>query len=425
MDKIRVIGGNALKGTIVVKGAKNAVLPLMACALLTDDEMVFENVPHLADINTMTQVLRHLGADVTHENETLRVRANAIKNFDAPYELVSKMRASFWVLGPLLGRFHQAKISLPGGCAIGTRPIDRHLYAMERLGAQISIQNGYVQATSSGRLKGNKIIFQPTVGGTMNALMAAVLATGTTEIVNAAAEPEVTDLARCLNQMGAKISGVGTRRLLVEGVDSLHGTTYKVVPDRIEAATYAVAAGITHGELYIENAHLYLMEDVAFVLSRMGLDVIEKDNGLFVSGKNCELVATDIVTEEFPGFPTDCQAQVMALMCLAKGTSTVTENIFENRFMHVQELVRMGANIHIQGTRTAVVRGVDHLSGAPVMASDLRASAALVLAGLAAEGETIINRIYHLDRGYDRLEEKLRSVGADIVRFRPIGDEEI
>lgn len=425
MDKIRVIGGNALKGTIVVKGAKNAVLPLMACALLTDDEMVFENVPHLADINTMTQVLRHLGADVTHENETLRVRANAIRNFDAPYELVSKMRASFWVLGPLLGRFHQAKISLPGGCAIGTRPIDRHLYAMERLGAQINIQNGYVQATSSGRLKGNKIIFQPTVGGTMNALMAAVLAVGTTEIVNAAAEPEVTDLARCLNQMGAKISGVGTRRLLVEGVDSLHGTTYKVVPDRIEAATYAVAAGITHGELYIENAHLYLMEDVAFVLSRMGLDVIEKDNGLFVSGKNCELVATDIVTEEFPGFPTDCQAQVMALMCLAKGTSTVTENIFENRFMHVQELVRMGANIHIQGTRTAVVRGVDHLSGAPVMASDLRASAALVLAGLAAEGETIINRIYHLDRGYDRLEEKLRSVGADIVRFRPIGDEEI
>lgn len=425
MDKIRVIGGNALKGTIVVKGAKNAVLPLMACALLTDDEMVFENVPHLADINTMTQVLRHLGVDVTHENETLRVRANAIRNFDAPYELVSKMRASFWVLGPLLGRFHQAKISLPGGCAIGTRPIDRHLYAMERLGAQINIQNGYVQATSSGRLKGNKIIFQPTVGGTMNALMAAVLAVGTTEIVNAAAEPEVTDLARCLNQMGAKISGVGTRRLLVEGVDSLHGTTYKVVPDRIEAATYAVAAGITHGELYIENAHLYLMEDVAFVLSRMGLDVIEKDNGLFVSGKNCELVATDIVTEEFPGFPTDCQAQVMALMCLAKGTSTVTENIFENRFMHVQELVRMGANIHIQGTRTAVVRGVDHLSGAPVMASDLRASAALVLAGLAARGETIINRVYHLDRGYDRLEEKLRSVGADIVRFRPLGDEEI
>ena len=425
MDKIRVIGGNALKGTIVVKGAKNAVLPLMACALLTDDEMVFENVPHSADIHTMTQVLQHLGADVTHENETLRVRANAIRNFDAPYELVSKMRASFWVLGPLLGRFHQAKISLPGGCAIGTRPIDRHLYAMERLGAQIDIQNGYVQATSSGRLKGNKIIFQPTVGGTMNALMAAVLATGTTEIVNAAAEPEVTDLARCLNQMGAKISGVGTRRLLVEGVDSLHGTTYKVVPDRIEAATYAVAAGITHGELYIENAHLYLMEDVAFVLSRMGLDVIEKDNGLFVSGKDCELVATDIVTEEFPGFPTDCQAQVMALMCLAKGTSTVTENIFENRFMHVQELVRMGANIHIQGTRTAVVRGVDALSGAPVMASDLRASAALVLAGLAAKGETIINRIYHLDRGYDRLEEKLRSVGADIVRFRPIGDEEI
>ena len=425
MDKIRVIGGNALKGTVVVKGAKNAVLPLMACALLTDDEMIFENVPHLADIDTMTQVLRHLGAEVSHEGEILKVRANKIINYDAPYELVSKMRASFWVLGPLLGRFHQAKISLPGGCAIGTRPIDRHLYAMERLGAEIDIQNGYVQASSQGRLKGNKIIFQPTVGGTMNALMAAVLATGTTEIVNAAAEPEVTDLARCLNQMGAKISGVGTRRLLVEGVESLHGTQYKVVPDRIEAATYAVAAGITHGELYIENAHLYLMEDVAFVLSRMGLDVIEKDNGLFVSGKDCELVATDIVTEEFPGFPTDCQAQVMALMCLAKGTSTVTENIFENRFMHVQELVRMGANIHIQGTRTAVIRGVDYLSGAPVMASDLRASAALVLAGLAARGETIINRVYHLDRGYDRLEEKLRSVGADIVRFRPLGDEEI
>ncbi len=425
MDKIRVIGGNALKGTIVVKGAKNAVLPLMACALLTDDEMVFENVPHLADINSMMQVLRHLGAQVKHENDTLTIKANAITKFDAPYELVSKMRASFWVLGPLLGRFHQAKISLPGGCAIGTRPIDRHLYAMEQLGAQIDIQNGYVQATSTGRLKGNKIIFQPTVGGTMNALMAAVLATGTTEIVNAAAEPEVTDLAKCLNQMGAKISGVGTRRLLVEGVDSLHGTTYQVVADRIEAATYAVAAGITHGELLIKNARLHLLEDVAYVLTRMGLSVIEKNNGLFVSGKDCELVATDIVTEEFPGFPTDCQAQVMALMCLAKGTSTVTENIFENRFMHVQELVRMGANIHIQGTRTAIVRGVDHLSGAPVMASDLRASAALVLAGLAAEGETIINRIYHLDRGYDRLEEKLRTVGADIVRFRPIGDEEI
>ncbi len=425
MDKIRVIGGNALKGNIIVKGAKNAVLPLMACALLTEEEMIFENVPYLADIKTMTQVLEHLGAKVTHENETLKIRANEISRLDAPYELVSKMRASFWVLGPLLGRFHQAKISLPGGCAIGTRPVDRHLYAMERLGAQIDIQNGYVQACSSGRLKGNKIIFQPTMGGTMNALMAAVLAKGTTEIINAAAEPEVTDLARCLVQMGAKISGIGTRRLVVEGVETLKGVRYKVIPDRIEATTYAVAAGITHGELYIENAHLYLMEDVAFVLTRMGLDVIEKNNGLFVSGKNCELIATDIVTEEFPGFPTDCQAQVMALMCLAKGTSTVTENIFENRFMHVQELVRMGANIHLQGTRTAVIRGVDFLSGAPVMASDLRASAALVLAGLAAKGETIINRIYHLDRGYDRLEEKLRSVGANIVRFRPIGDEEI
>lgn len=424
MDKIRIIGGAPLKGHVRIKGAKNAVLPLMACALLTDEEVILRDVPNLADIRTMTDVLVHLGAEVSHEGDVMRIRCHNITRFDAPYELVSKMRASFWVLGPLLGRFGEAKISLPGGCAIGTRPIDRHLYAMEQLGADIQIKNGYVEAKSNGALTGNKIIFQiQTVGGTMNALMAAVLAKGRTEIINAAAEPEVTDLARCLNEMGAHISGVGTRRLIVDGVLQLHGVSHTVVADRIEAATYAVAAGITGGEIYMENAFLHLMEDVVFTLSFMGLDVIEKNNGLIVKGSGCEVRATDITTEEYPGFPTDVQAQVMALMCLAKGTSTVTENIFENRFMHVQELVRMGADIRLQGSRTAVVRGVEKLSGAPVMASDLRASAALVLAGLAAEGETIINRIYHLDRGYDQLVEKLKVCGAHIERIKDVSEE--
>ena len=418
MDKIKIIGGTPLKGHVRIGGAKNAVLPLMACALMTDEEMVFHDVPHLTDITTMSEVLRHLGAEVSHEGDTLRICAKNIVNFDAPYELVSQMRASFWVLGPLLGRFGKAKISLPGGCAIGTRPIDRHLYAMECLGAKIDIHNGYVEAKAPETgLVGNKIIFRPTVGGTMNALMAAVFAKGETEIINAAAEPEVTDLARCLNKMGAKISGVGTRRLFVQGVTELHGTEHLVVPDRIEAATYACAAGITKGELFIENAGLHLMEDVVFTLCHMGLDITEKNNGILVDAQNIHLKATDITTEEYPGFPTDVQAQMMALMCVADGTSTVTENIFENRFMHVQELVRMGANIHLQGSRTAIVHGVPELSGAPVMASDLRASAALVLAGLAAKGETVISRIYHLDRGYDRLVEKMRTCGATIERL--------
>ena len=422
MDRIRIIGGKPLNGHIRVKGAKNAVLPLMAAALLTDEEVVLRDVPNLSDIRTMTDVLIHLGAEVSFEGDVLRIKAANINKFDAPYELVSKMRASFWVLGPLVGRFHQAKVSLPGGCAIGTRPVDRHLYAMERLGVDIQIENGYVNA--SGRPKGNKIFFQiKTVGGTMNALMAAVLADGVTEIINAAAEPEVTDLARCLVEMGANIIGIGTQRLVVTGVERLHGTSHTVVPDRIEAATYAVAAGITGGQLYIENAYLHLMEDVVFSLCYMGLDIFEKDNGIIVKGSDCRLKATDITTEEFPGFPTDTQAQIMALMCLADGTSTVTENIFENRFMHVQELVRMGADIRLQGSRTAVVRGVKQLSGAQVMASDLRASAALVLAGLAAKGETLISRIYHLDRGYDHMEEKLRVCGADIERIKIKAEE--
>ena len=424
MDKIRIIGGNPLNGHIRVKGAKNAVLPLMAAALLTDEEVILRDVPNLSDIRTMTDVLVHLGAEVSFEGDVLRINAANVNHFDAPYELVSKMRASFWVLGPLVGRFHQAKVSLPGGCAIGTRPVDRHLYAMEQLGVSIDIQNGYVIA--DGQPKGGKIYFQiKTVGGTMNALMAAVLAKGETQIINAAAEPEVTDLARCLVKMGADISGIGTQRLVVRGVEKLHGTSHTVVPDRIEAATYAVAAAITGGQLYIENAHLHLMEDVVFTLCYMGLDIFEKDNGIIVKGADCRLKATDVTTEEFPGFPTDVQAQIMALMCLAEGTSTVTENIFENRFMHVQELARMGADIRLQGSRTAIVHGVKQLSGAPVMASDLRASAALVLAGLAAKGETIISRVYHLDRGYDHMEEKLRVCGADIERIKGAGEENI
>ncbi len=417
MEKIKVIGGTPLHGEIEIKGAKNAVLPLMACALLTNDKVILNNIPHLADILTMIQVLEHLGAKIEFKEDVLTIQANNIHCFDAPYELVSKMRASFWVLGPLLGRFHQAKISLPGGCAIGTRGVDRHLYAMERLGAKIDIQSGYVLASTPKELQGNDIVFQPTVGGTMNALMAGCLAKGTTRIINAAKEPEVTDLALCLNQMGAKITGIGTSELIIQGVTSLHGTTYTVVSDRIEAITYAVAAGITHGELLIKKTPLYLIESVAETLQQMGLKITAHNNGLLVSGKDVSLTATNITTEEFPGFPTDCQAQVMALMCLAKGTSIVTENIFESRFMHVQELVRMGANIQLRGSRTAIVNGVEVLSGAHVMASDLRASAALVLAGLAGQGETHIHRIYHLDRGYDKLDEKLRLVGANIERL--------
>ncbi len=415
MDKIRIIGGNPLFGHIRIKGAKNGALPLMAAALLTDEEVILRDVPNLSDIRTMADILSHLGADVSFEGGILRIKAANIRSVEAPYELVSKMRASFMVLGPLVGRCHLAKVSLPGGCAIGTRPVDRHLYAMEQLGINIDIQNGYVLA--KGKPKGGKIYFQiKTVNGTMNAIMAAVLADSVTEIINAAAEPEVTDLARCLVKMGANIQGIGTQKLVITGVEKLHGTSHTVVPDRIEAATYAIAAGITGGELYIENSPLHLLEDVVFTLCYMGLDIIEKDNGLIVKSTGL-IKPTNVVTEEFPGFPTDVQAQIMALMCFANGTSIVTENIFENRFMHVQELVRMGANIQLQGSRTAIVHGVPSLSGAQVMASDLRASAALVLAGLAAKGETIVSRVYHLDRGYDHMEEKLRVCGANIERI--------
>lgn len=415
MDKIRIIGGNPLSGHIRIKGAKNGALPLMAAALLTDEEVILRDVPNLSDIRTMADILSHLGAEVSFEGGILRIKAANIRSAEAPYDLVSKMRASFMVLGPLVGRCHLAKVSLPGGCAIGTRPVDRHLYAMEQLGINIDIQNGYVLA--NGKPKGGKIYFQvKTVNGTMNAIMAAVLADGVTEIINAAAEPEVTDLARCLVKMGANIQGIGTERLVITGVEKLHGTSHTVVPDRIEAATYAIAAGITGGELYIENSPLHLLEDVVFTLCYMGLDIFEKDNGLIVKSTGL-IKPTNVVTEEFPGFPTDVQAQIMALMCFANGTSIVTENIFENRFMHVQELARMGANIQLQGSRTAIVHGVPSLSGAQVMASDLRASAALVLAGLAAKGETIVSRVYHLDRGYDHMEEKLRVCGANIERI--------
>lgn len=415
MDKIHIIGGNPLSGHIRIKGAKNGALPLMAAALLTDEEVILRDVPNLSDIRTMADILSHLGAEVSFEGGILRIKAANIRSAEAPYDLVSKMRASFMVLGPLVGRCHLAKVSLPGGCAIGTRPVDRHLYAMEQLGINIDIQNGYVLA--NGKPKGGKIYFQvKTVNGTMNAIMAAVLADGVTEIINAAAEPEVTDLARCLVKMGANIQGIGTERLVITGVEKLHGTSHTVVPDRIEAATYAIAAGITGGELYIENSPLHLLEDVVFTLCYMGLDIFEKDNGLIVKSTGL-IKPTNVVTEEFPGFPTDVQAQIMALMCFANGTSIVTENIFENRFMHVQELARMGANIQLQGSRTAIVHGVPSLSGAQVMASDLRASAALVLAGLAAKGETIVSRVYHLDRGYDHMEEKLRVCGANIERI--------
>jgi UDP-N-acetylglucosamine 1-carboxyvinyltransferase len=418
MDRIRIRGGVPLNGTVPISGAKNAALPLMAAALLADGPLVLTNAPDLADIATMRALLVQHGLRVEHDRQARTISlSGAATNLEAPYDIVRKMRASVLVLGPLLARYGQARVSLPGGCAIGTRPVDLHLKGLEQLGAEVEITAGYIEARApKGRLHGARIIFpQVSVGATENLLMAACLAEGETELINAAREPEITDLAMCLMRMGARIEGIGTDRLRVEGGAQLLPATHPIVPDRIEAGTYACAAAITGGQLHLEGARLEHLGSVARVLRDSGVDVAETNSGLTVSRLN-GLRGADVMTEPFPGFATDMQAQFMALMTVAEGASMITETIFENRFMHVPELMRMGARINFHGS-SAIVRGVPKLSGAPVMATDLRASVSLILAGLAAEGETIVNRVYHLDRGYEHVEEKLAAVGAKIERL--------
>ena len=427
MDRIRIIGGTPLKGIIAIGGAKNAALTLMPACLLTDKTLSLSNLPHLVDITTMANLLAQHGVGMAlngasalggHTGRVLDLTAADITNTTAPYDLVRKMRASVLVLGPLLARCGQAKVSLPGGCAIGTRPVDLHLKALEQMGALIELTEGYIHARVEGRLKAAHIIFpQVTVGGTENIMMAATLAEGETVIANAAREPEVTDLALCLVAMGAKIDGIGTGTLRIQGQQSLHGAEYSVVPDRIETGTYAVAAAITRGDVELVGARYDLMESVNKSLRECGVVIEETERGMRVRGDVGEIVGADIMTEPYPGFPTDMQAQLMALAATANGASMITETIFENRYMHVPELMRMGARINVHGS-SAIVRGVKALSGAPVMATDLRASSSLILAGLAAQGETIVNRVYHLDRGYERVEEKLAACGANIERLK-------
>ena len=416
MDRIRIVGGRPLKGTITISGAKNAALPLMAACLLSDKPLTLTNLPALADIKTLTSLLEQHGVKVTPGDHTITMHAAEIPNTVAPYDIVRRMRASVLVLGPLLARFGNAVVSMPGGCAIGTRPIDLHLGALEKMGAKIHIGRGYIHAEAPKGLKAANIKFEKvSVGATENVLMAATLAKGESVIENAAREPEVSDLAKCLVAMGAKIEGIGTDKLVVKGVARLEGATHKVVADRIEAGTYAMAAAVTHGDLTLEGADAGHLASLSAVLRKTGSEVEETPTGVRVRA-NGTISGADVITEPFPGFPTDLQAQYMALMSVSDGAAMITETIFENRYMHVPELARMGANITIHGT-SALVRGVEKLFGAEVMATDLRASSSLVLAGLAAEGETMINRVYHLDRGYENLEKKLAACGAEIERL--------
>ena len=427
MDRIRIQGGQKLNGTIPISGAKNATLPLMIASLLTDQTLILDNVPRLADVGLLQRILNNHGVDVMvggkrpgetqYDGQTLHISAANIIDTTAPYELVSRMRASFWVIAPLLARFGEAKVSLPGGCAIGTRPVDLLIMALERLGAEIEIDRGYVIARTRKGLRGGEITFpKVTVGGTHTALMAASLAEGTTVITNAAREPEIKDVADCLNKMGAKINGAGTSHIVVEGVPKLHGARHRVLPDRIETGTYAMAVAMTGGDVMLENARADLLQNGLDVLAKAGLEYNETNRGLRVARNGKRLAPVEVTTEPFPGFPTDLQAQLMALMTRAEGTSRITETIFENRFMHVQELARLGAHIRLDGER-ATIEGVAQLKGAPVMATDLRASVSLVIAALAAEGETMVNRVYHLDRGFERLEDKLSACGAAIERI--------
>jgi UDP-N-acetylglucosamine 1-carboxyvinyltransferase len=428
MDRIRIVGGNKLAGSIPISGAKNAALPLMIASLLTDDTLTLENVPHLADVEQLIRILGNHGVDYSvngrreKQNEgysrTINFSARNIVDTTAPYELVSRMRASFWVIGPLLARMGEAKVSLPGGCAIGTRPVDLFLEGLQALGADIDVDTGYVLAkTKNGRLVGNRYVFpKVSVGATHVLMMAASLAKGETVLENAACEPEIVNLAECLNAMGARISGAGTPTITIDGVESLSGARVRVIPDRIETGTYAMAVAMTGGDVVLEGARPELLQTALDVIAQTGTEITPTNSGIRVRRNGAGISPVDVTTAPFPAFPTDLQAQFMGLMTMAKGKSRITETIFENRFMHVQELARLGAHITLSG-QTAIVDGVAKLKGAPVMATDLRASVSLVIAGLAAEGETTVNRVYHLDRGFERLEEKLSNCGAVIERI--------
>jgi UDP-N-acetylglucosamine 1-carboxyvinyltransferase len=427
MDRIRIRGGRRLSGEIPISGAKNAALPLMIASLLTDETLRLGNVPRLHDVALLLRILRNHGADTTlkgkqpgqdtQTGDTIDLTVHNVVDTTAPYDLVSRMRASFWVLGPLVARCGQAKVSLPGGCAIGTRPVDLHLMAMERLGASVEVDSGYVVVRAPGGLKGGHIVFpKVTVGATHNALMAATLARGETLIENAAREPEVADLATCLVKMGARIEGIGTDTLRVHGVERLHGAEHAVMADRIETGTYCMAAAMTGGDVTLTGAPVDLLGSLMTTMAMAGIEVTPGNSGIRVRRNGAAILPVDVETAPYPGFPTDLQAQLMALVTRAEGVSHIRETIFENRFMHVQELVRLGADIALAGD-TATVRGVKSLRGAEVMATDLRASVSLVVAGLAAEGDTVIHRVYHLDRGFEALEAKLSACGADIVRI--------
>jgi len=427
MDRIRIVGGRPLNGVIPISGAKNATLPLMIASLLTEDTLILDNVPRLADVALLERILGNHGVDImtsgkragqaADHGQTLHISAASIVDTTAPYDLVSRMRASFWVLAPLVARMGEARVSLPGGCAIGTRPVDLLILAMERLGAKIDIDGGYVVARAPHGLRGGEITFpKVTVGGTHTAVMAAALANGTTVIENAAREPEIGDVADCLNKMGARIAGAGTSRIVIEGVAKLHGARHAVLPDRIETGTYAMAVAMAGGDILLQNGRPELLQAALDVLTHAGVDVTLTNQGIRIARNGSSLQPVKVTTAPFPEFPTDLQAQLMALMTRARGTSHIVETVFENRFMHVQELARLGARIHLDGER-ATIEGVEQLKGAPVMATDLRASVSLVIAGLAAEGETIVNRVYHLDRGFERLEHKLGQCGAAIERL--------
>jgi len=424
MDKICIRGGVPLEGVIPIGGAKNAALPLMTASLLTAETLTLKNVPVLADIATMANLLAQHGVAVTRGGEgpdtghIVELAAGHITSSTAPYDLVRKMRASVLVLGPLVARCGRARVSLPGGCAIGPRPVDLHVKGLRQLGAEVELHKGYIEARAPDGLRGAEIAFPSvSVGATENLLMAATLAEGESLLINAAREPEITDLAECLVAMGARIDGIGSDRLRVIGVSRLHGATHSIIPDRIETGTYIMAAAATDGDVRLTGTRLDLVATVGRILESAGVEVSETADGLRVRRRAERLEGVDVMTEPYPGFPTDLQAQLMALMTIASGASMITETIFENRFMHVPELARMGANINVHGA-SALVRGVPQLMGAPVMATDLRASVSLVVAGLAAAGETVINRVYHLDRGYERLEEKLAGCNARIERLR-------
>ncbi|WP_072373097.1 UDP-N-acetylglucosamine 1-carboxyvinyltransferase [Hyphomicrobium sp. NDB2Meth4] len=428
MDRIRIVGGEKLNGSIPISGAKNAALPLMIASLLTPDRLTLKNVPNLADVNLLARILRNHGVDLAvdgkrpgpaqHIGETFHLSARDIVDTVAPYEMVSRMRASFWVLGPLLARCGQAKVSLPGGCAIGTRPVDLHLMGLKELGAEIEIEAGYVLAKAKGGgLRGGRVVFpKVSVGATHNVLLASALARGETVIENAAREPEIGDVAECLVKMGAKIEGIGTSTLHIQGADRLEGAVHSVLADRIETGTFAMAVAATGGDVTLEGARPELLKTALDTLAKTGVEILTTNSGIRIKRNGHGIEPVSVETQPFPGFPTDLQAQFMALMTMSKGTSVIRETIFENRFMHVQELARLGADIQLHGD-TATVKGVKGLTGAPVMATDLRASVSLVIAALMADGETMINRVYHLDRGFEQLEQKLSRCGAQIERL--------